>query len=183
MTTTINLEKGARINLAKADGGVLKQIKMGLGWDPARGDSIDLDASCILMNDAKQVLDQVWFRQLKSKCGNVKHSGDNLTGDGDGDDEVITVNLEGLKPEVKQLVFVVSSFRGQSFDEVANAGCRIYDGNNVLTSYNLAEKGSHTGLIMVSVYRHNDSWKVKALGHPTSGRTAGEMLNDIVAVI
>ena len=180
---TINLEKGARVNLEKEGGGSLSKISMGLGWDPARGNSIDLDASCILMDESKKVLDQVWFRQLKSKCGNIKHSGDNLTGEGAGDDEVISVNLEGLAANVKHLVFTVNSFRGQSFMDVANAGCRIYDGKNILTSYNLAEKGNHTGLIMVDVYRHNDGWKVKALGHPTSGRTASEMLGDIAAVI
>lgn len=180
----INLEKGSRINLEKADGGALTKIKMGLGWDPVGRDSIDLDASCIMLDENKTMIDQVSFRQLKSKCGNIKHSGDNLTGEGDGDDEVIEVNLAGMKEAVKHLVFTVNSFRGQPFTEVENASCRIYDDKgSVLTEYKLSEKGAHTGLIMVSVYRHNGAWKVKALGHPTSGRTATDMLGDISAVV
>jgi tellurium resistance protein TerZ len=180
----INLEKGSRINLEKADGGALTKIKMGLGWDPAGRDSIDLDASCIMLDENKSMVDQVSFRQLKSKCGNVKHSGDNLTGEGNGDDEVIELNLQGIKETVKHLVFTVNSFLGQTFDQVANASCRIYDDKGVVvTEYKLTEKGAHTGLIMVSVYRHNGAWKVKALGHPTSGRMATDMLADIAAVV
>lgn len=187
---TINLEKGARINLNKADGSELTAITMGLGWDPAKkgffggGGSIDLDASCILLDDNKQVLDQVWFRQLTSKCGKIKHSGDNLTGDGDGDDETISVDLKGLAGNVKYLIFTVNSFRGQSFQDVGRAGCRIYDDKKkALAEYNLSEKGDHTGLIMVSLYRHNGAWKVNALGKATSGRVAAEMLGDITSVI
>lgn len=181
----IYLGKGQRINLNKADGSVLTAIKMGLGWDPARsGGSIDLDASCVMLSEDKQVIDQVWFRQLKSRCGNVQHSGDNLTGEGDGDDETIKVNLAGISADVKYLVFTVNSFRGQTFNEVARAGCKIYDDKgNVLAKYDLSEKGSNTGLIMVCVYRHNGAWKVNALGYPTNGKIASEMLADINQVI
>ena len=107
----INLEKGQKINLEKADGSSLQQIFLGVGWDVAKskglfgfggssGD-IDLDASVILFDENKQVVDVVYFGQLRSKDGSIVHSGDNLTGAGDGDDEVIRVNLNQVPSHVK----------------------------------------------------------------------------------
>lgn len=187
---TINLEKGARINLEKGDGSKLTKISMGLGWDPVKsgffggGSAIDLDASCLMLDANKQLVDQAWFRQLKSKCGSVVHTGDNVTGEGDGDDETINVNLEAISENIKYLVFTVNSFRGQTFKDVANATANIYDDKKkVLATYTLSEKGSHTGMIMVCVYRHNGAWKVNTLGHPTHGKLATDMMQDIVSII
>lgn len=182
--TSISLAKGARISLEKKGGGELKKIKMGLGWDPARGDSIDLDASCLMISEDKKLIDQVWFRQKKSKCKSIVHGGDNLTGDGDGDDEVIYVDLSKVSKSVKYLVFTVNSFRGQTFDEVANASCRIYDDNDkTIVNYDLSEKGEHTGMLMVSLYRHGYAWKVRALGEVMSGRVVADMFDAAVLVI
>ena len=132
----ISLSKGQTISLAKESAG-LSKIHMGLGWDPVKkkvgflasllggggggGGDIDLDASCLMFDQAKQLVDIVWFRQLKSKDGAVTHTGDNLTGEGDGDDESIIVDLDRLPAGVQTLVFTVNSFRGQTFDEVENA--------------------------------------------------------------
>jgi tellurium resistance protein TerZ len=156
----INLEKGQKINLEKADGSSLQQIFLGVGWDVAKskglfgfgggsGD-IDLDASVILFDENKQVVDVVYFGQLRSKDGSIVHSGDNLTGAGDGDDEVIRVNLNQVPSHVKSLAFTVSSFRGQTFEKVENAFCRLVDqnSNQVIASYKLSSQGAHTGLII-----------------------------------
>ena len=120
----VNLQKGQKISLEKEAGGTLSSIVMGLGWDAVKksggffgfgGGSaeIDLDASCLLFDENKQVLDSVWFRQLRSRDGSITHTGDNRTGDGDGDDEQIIVNLNSVPANIKSLVFTVNSFTGQ----------------------------------------------------------------------
>ena len=184
----INLEKGQKINLEKADGSSLQQIFLGVGWDVAKskglfgfggssGD-IDLDASVILFDENKQVVDVVYFGQLRSKDGSIVHSGDNLTGAGDGDDEVIRVNLNQVPSHVKSLAFTVSSFRGQTFEKVENAFCRLVDqsSNQVIASYKLSSQGAHTGLIIAKIYRHNGAWKMHAIGENVNGRTFQEIV-------
>lgn len=183
----IVLNKGSRINLAKEDGSALSLVSMGLGWDVAKGffgggGSIDLDASALMLDANKNLLDQVWFRSpgLRSRCGNVIHSGDNRTGAGDGDDETITVKLAALSPDVQYLVFTVNSFTGQNFKDVKNANCNLYDETRKkIATFNLSEKGSHTGLIMACIYRKDGGWKVNALGVPSNGRVADQMIADI----
>lgn len=175
---SINLEKGHKISLSKQSGG-LGKVFMGLGWDVKPGaDDIDLDASCVLLDSSKQVVDQVWFSQLESEDGSVTHSGDNLTGEGDGDDEVIHVDLNALPAHVKSLVFTVNSFTGDDFSTVANAFCRLVDGSNQteLARFALSDSGSHTGLVMAKVYRHNDEWKIHAIGEKGSGRTFDDLM-------
>lgn len=175
----ISLEKGQRISLEKESGNSsLKEIFMGLGWDAAKkGQNIDLDASCLIYDDKGKLLETVWFRNLKGLKGAVAHSGDNLTGDGDGDDEVISVKLDQLDKKVKSLVFTVNSFRGQSFNEVKNASCRVVDKstNKEICSYNLSESGKHTGMIMAKIYRTDDGWKMAALGEKCQGSTVNDI--------
>jgi tellurium resistance protein TerZ len=181
---SVNLQKGQKISLAKAEDRSLTKVFMGLGWDVARGASdIDLDASCLVFDQTKQLVDQVWFRQLKSKDKSIVHSGDNLTGEGEGDDEIIHVDLERLPSNVKSLVFTVNSFRGQDFSTVANAFCRLVDaaGRKELARFDLSGGGPHTGLIMAKVYLHNGEWKIHAIGEPGSGRTFKDMMPQISA--
>jgi tellurium resistance protein TerZ len=142
------------------------------------GGDIDLDASVILFDDNKQVVDVVYFGQLRSKDGSIQHSGDNLTGDGEGDDEVIRVNLNQIPAQVKSLVFTVSSFRGQTFEKVENAFCRLVDqsNNQEIASYKLSSQGAHTGLIIAKIYRHNDAWKMHAIGENVHGRTFQDIM-------
>jgi tellurium resistance protein TerZ len=142
------------------------------------GAEIDLDASCILLNSDYQKIDLVWFRQLKSQDGSIKHSGDNRTGDGDGDDETINVDLQRLPSTVKYLIFTVNSFTGQSFEKVEKAYCRIVNGSNntELARFNLSEKGGHTGIVMASLARENGDWEFKAIGTTTNGRTADDLI-------
>ncbi|MBF6042996.1 tellurium resistance TerZ family protein [Pseudomonas sp. ChxA] len=185
----LTLQKQQSISLAKTAGSSLTSISLGLGWDPVKaggflgkmfggGAEIDLDASCILLNSDYQKIDLVWFRQLKSQDGSIKHSGDNRTGEGDGDDETINVDLQRLPASVKYLIFTVNSFTGQTFEKVEKAYCRIVNGsnNNELARFNLSEKGGHTGIVMASLTRENGDWEFKAIGTTTNGRTADDLI-------
>ena len=158
---------------------------MGLGWDAAKplfslgeAPSIDLDASAITFDKAGKVIETIYFRNLKSKDSTIKHSGDNLTGDGDGDDEVIHVNLKKLPEKVQSVVFTVSSFRGQTFDKIKNASCRIVENktNTEIAKYDLSCSGKHTAMIMAKVYRHDGKWKMQALGEKVDGQTVEHLV-------
>lgn len=185
----LTLSKNQSISLEKTAGAGLTRICLGLGWDPVKagflgkllggGDAIDLDASCIVFDSNLQSTDLVWFRQLKSKDGAIQHSGDNRTGDGDGDDESISVDLARLPARVKYLVFTVNSFTGQNFEKVENAYCRILNEANgqELARFNLSEKGQHTGIVMASLARESHGWEFKAIGKITRGRTADDLVN------
>lgn len=188
---TISLQKGQGISLTKNDGSSLTKVFLGTGWDVAKSsgggffgkllgggsDSIDLDASVIMFDANKQFVDNVYFGQLKSRDGSIIHSGDNLTGEGDGDDEVINVDLTRVPSNVQSLVFTISSFRGQNFSKVANAFCRLVDATNntEIAKYNLSQQGDYTALIIAKIYRHNGEWKMKALGETCQGRTLDQM--------
>lgn len=192
----ISLTKGQSISLEKQGGSGLSKVRMGLGWDPAKpsgffgkllggAEEIDLDASCILFDANKNSIDTVWFRQLSSKDGSIKHSGDNRTGDGDGDDETISVDLARLPAQVTSLVFTVNSFRGQTFDQVENAFCRLVDqaSNQEIAKFKLAEKGKHTGVVMAILKREAAGWTMTAVGRPTNGRTAQDLVDLAAAAL
>ena len=185
----ISLVKGQKISLTKESGSSLTKVTMGLGWDAVKkkkvlgmfggGDTaIDLDASAVLFDADKKAVDIVWFRQLKSKDGSIVHTGDNLTGDGDGDDEKIIVDLAGVPASVTSIVFTVNSFRGQTFDEVDNAFCRIVNnaGGAEIARYTLSGGGAHSAMIMAKVYRHDNEWKMHAIGEPTNGKTVEALI-------
>ncbi len=186
----LSLVKGQKISLEKESGGRLTEVVMGLGWDAKKtggilglftggqGPSIDLDASCILFNEAGEIVDAVWFRQLQSGDGSIQHTGDNRTGAGEGDDEQIIVDLTRVPQAVKTLVFTVNSFTGQSFDKIENASCRIFEKSTgrEIAKYNLTCGGSHTAMVMAKVYRHNNEWKMHAIGENASGKTFQDLL-------
>ena len=183
----VNLQKGQKISLEKEAGGTLTSVVMGLGWDVAkkkglfgfgREQSIDLDASCFIFDDNNNPIDLVYFGQLASRDGSVQHSGDNRTGEGDGDDEQIAVALNRIPANVKTLVFTVSNYTGQNFSQVENAYCRLVDGQTgkEIARYDLSAQGNHTAQIMAKVYRHNGEWKMHAIGENGQGRTADELL-------
>lgn len=196
----ISLDKGQTISLAKSDNTGLSKVFMGLGWDPVQkksggflssllggggGGDIDLDASVILLDSLKSPVDTVSFGQLVSKDGAVRHGGDNLTGEGEGDDEVIYVDLSQLPANITHLVFTVNSFRGQTFNEVENAFCRLVDEtkNEELCRYTLTEQGSYTGVVMASMTRTADGWTMTAHGKPCAGRTVKDIAQDAVSVV
>jgi tellurium resistance protein TerZ len=187
----VNLQKGQKISLDKEAGVKLTKIIMGLGWDAVKSKGffgiggstpdIDLDASCILFDEQGTQIDSVWFRQLKSKDGSVIHTGDNRTGDGDGDDEQIIVDLTRVPERVKSLVFTVNSFTGQNFSKIENATCRIVNaGNNKeVARFNLTTLGAHNAQIMAKIYRHGSEWKMHAIGEIGNGRTFEELMPQI----
>lgn len=187
--SSVSLAKRQTVSLSKAAGSQLNKIAIGLGWDPVKSkkglfgmfssapDDIDLDASCVLLDSAGNVIDLVWFRQLKSKCRSVLHQGDDLTGQGDGDDEVIDVDLRSLPSNVEFLAFTVNSFRGQTFNEVDNAFCRVLDDHGKeLTKFQLTDQGTHTGILIASLRREGGKWNFTAHGLAATGRTVDDML-------
>lgn len=199
---TISLTKGQTLSLAKNNPG-LTRVFMGLGWDPAKpassggflgrflggggsgSDSIDLDASVIVLDANRNEIDTVSFSQLTSKDGAIRHGGDNLTGDGDGDDETIHVDLSRLDPRAAHLVFTVNSFRGQTFNEVDNAVARLVDEttDTEICSFTLREQGAHTGVIMASLSKGGDGWTMTAHGKAGRGRRVSDLVNDAKSVI
>lgn len=193
---SISLSKNQTVSLAK-EAPSLTTLHIGLGWDPVKkrgffskltgggNDSIDLDASVIVADANKRIIDEVWFRQLQSKDGSIKHSGDNLTGDGDGDDEYIRVDLTRLTKEAAHIVVTVNSFRGQTFNDVDNAFCRLVDEKTgkEICKYELREKGANTGFVMAAISRDGNGWSVKALGAPTNGRTVKDLAAPALSLI
>ncbi|WP_131738673.1 TerD family protein [Actinomadura roseirufa] len=184
---SISLQKGQKVSLAKPGGGTLTRVRMGLGWDAAakkgrfgrsKAQSIDLDASCLLFDGSGNLADSVWFRQLRSKDGSVQHTGDNLTGAGDGDDEVINVDLQSVPANITQLVFTVNSFTGQDFTQIENAFCRLVDDTTgqELARYDLSGAGQHNAQIMAKVTRDGQGWSMTAIGATANGRTFQHLL-------
>lgn len=190
----VTLVKGQKISLEKTAGGTLTAVRMGLGWDVAGSGgavpgrmfgggppSVDLDASCGMFDAGGVLADLVWFRQLRSRDGSIRHTGDNLTGTGDGDDESIIVDLERVPAEVRSLVFTVNSYSGQGFDRVANAFCRLVDHRTEkeIARYDLGAQGGHTAMVMARLYRHGGEWKMHAIGETARGRTFQEIIPGI----
>ena len=180
---SVSLSKGESVSLAKKDGSSLRSIHMGLGWDAAksrfgRKNDIDLDASCLVFDANNNLIDQVWFRQLTSKDASIRHTGDNRTGRGDGDDESIVVDLEKISPNAVTLAFVVNSFTGQDFSKIENATCRLVDldSNTEVARYDLSGSGSHTAQVMAKVSRRTGSWTMTAIGQACSGKTFQDLL-------
>ncbi|MEU6751902.1 TerD family protein [Spirillospora sp. NPDC046719] len=185
----VSMVKGQRISLEKS-GGALALVRMGLGWDAVkkkglfgkREQEIDLDASCVLLT-GDGVADVIYFGKLTSDDGSVRHTGDNRTGAGDGDDESVVVDLGRVPEQVTSLVFTVSSFTGQTFDEVDNAFCRLVDETTgeELARYALGGGGGHTAMVMARLYRQGGGWKMNAIGEPGQGRTLHDLLPAIAA--
>jgi tellurium resistance protein TerZ len=183
---SVSLSKGQKVSLTKSDGGGLARVRMGLGWDAmrkkglfgSRKQTIDLDASALLFDGAGELVDQVWWKQLRSRDGAVQHTGDNLTGEGEGDDESIRVDLAALPANVTTIVFTVNSFTGQDFSQIENAFCRLIDESTEteIARYELTGAGSHTAQIMAKVARDGSGWAMTAIGSPTSGRTFHDLL-------
>ncbi len=179
----INLKKGQRISLTKEDPS-LKQIMCGLGWDvaPKSGGffggnkQFDLDSSVICLDADKKLTDVkniIYFGNLRHSSSAIAHQGDNLTGAGEGDDEVINIELPLIPPSIAYLVFVINIYkcnqRRQDFSMVDNAFVRLVNRttNKELARYNLsgAEYKGMTGMILAELYRHNDDWKMAAVGN------------------
>ncbi|MEV6068699.1 TerD family protein [Nocardia sp. NPDC052001] len=176
----VSLSKNETVSLTKTGAPSLTRVKMALGWDPAkRGKDIDLDASVVAYNRQAKELGKVWFVKLSAFKGAIKHSGDNLTGAGEGDDEVITVDLPALPPDVYALLFTVNSYSGQKFDEIARAFCRLVDdfSGAELVRFELSRGDRRTGLFMCMLTRASQGWNMTALGEYGDGATVSKMID------
>ncbi len=192
-STKINLDKGRvslakrqTVSLVKTGAPPLRRTAMGLGWDPARrGRDIDLDASVIVVNAKGRKVDAVWFMAKSAYNGAIEHSGDNLTGAGEGDDETITVDLGRLPAEAHALVFTVNSFRGQKFTDVRNAYCRLLDLDSgaELVRFELTDSAPRTGVIMCVLVRAGATWDMTAIGDFHDGKTARAMYEPAEALV
>lgn len=176
----VNLQKNQTVSLVKGGAPLLSQVKMGLGWEPAfRGKDIDLDASVIAYGPNRNHLDSCYFGKLTILGGSVKHSGDNLTGEGAGDDETIVVDLGRLPAEATGLVFTVNSFTGQKFNEVAKAYCRLLDAatGEELVRFDLTGAEPQTGVIMAKLIKQfSGEWEMTAVGEFVKSRTVRGMV-------
>ncbi|MFE1449877.1 TerD family protein [Streptomyces olivaceoviridis] len=176
----VSLQKNQTVSLVKGGRPLLSQVRMGLGWEPAfRGKDIDLDASVIAYGPQRNHIDSCYFGKLTILNGAIRHSGDNLTGEGGGDDEVITVDLGLLPQEVTGLVFTVNSFSGQKFTEVAKAYCRLVDAfsGEELVRFDLTGAEPRTGVMMAKLIRQfSGEWDMTAMGEFVKARTVRNMV-------
>jgi tellurium resistance protein TerD len=176
----VSLQKGGNISLSKT-APELKNVLIGLGWDARAtdGDDFDLDASMFLLNDNGKVRgdsDFIFYNQLLSTCGSVEHTGDNRTGDGDGDDEQLKVYLQKVPTVVNKLAITVTIHdaiaRKQNFGQVSDAYVRIVNLDNdvEIARFDLTEDYStETAMVFGEIYRHNGEWKFKAVGQGYNG--------------
>ena len=176
----VSLTKGANVNLSKEAPG-LRSIRVGLGWDTrvTDGSAFDLDASVFVLGESGKVRsdgDFIFFNNLTGADGAVVHQGDNLTGEGEGDDEVVMVSLDRLPADVAKVSFAVTIYeadkRRQNFGMVSNAFIRVVngDGGTEIARYDLSEDAStETAMIFGELYRHGGEWKFKAIGQGFGG--------------
>lgn len=211
MSISINLSKGGNINLSKEDPS-LRKVLIGLQWNPRTtvGTAFDLDASAFICGPGDKVMkvsNFVFYRNLKNLNNSVTHFGDNLDGNGDGDDEIIVIDLPLLPAEVTKIVFGVTIHdavnRGQNFGQVPSSAIRICNGEKIdqykaqnpdatledierlkvgeIARYDLQENySSETAMVMGELYLHNGEWKFRAIGQGYSAGLQG-LVNDYVS--
>ncbi|MBW0089648.1 TerD family protein [Pseudonocardia sp. KRD-184] len=181
---SVSLAKGGNVSLSKEAPG-LTNVIVGVGWDvrATTGADFDLDVSAIMLGTDGRVLSDshfIFFNNLISPDGTVEHTGDNLTGEGEGDDEQLKVDLAGMSPQVDKIVFPVSIYdadnRRQSFGQVANAFIRIVNaaGESEITRFDLTEDAStETAMLFGELYRRGPEWKFRAIGQGYASGLAG----------
>jgi tellurium resistance protein TerZ len=193
----ISLQKGQKISLEKSNGSSLTNICVGVNWGAitkkgffgTKTVAVDLDASCGVFDANKKLLDVVYFGKLK--CEGIQHSGDDLTGDTDGDDgldnEVINVNLSKLSLKAEQIIFVLNSFSGDDFKTIPFASIRLYEGtpervDSIHAVYDIANDSKFAGsvsMVLGKLYRHNGSWKFSAIGETTSDKKLEQTIKTV----
>ncbi|PPG14400.1 TerD family protein [Rathayibacter rathayi] len=197
---TITLDKGDSFSLDKPDGSPLTRVVLGLGWDPqdapaatkglfglrrqapAAHPNIDLDASVLFFDGAGKLMDTVAFNRLCSRDGSTQHTGDNLTGagDGDGDDEQIIIDLSRVDPKVKNIVAVITSYSGHRFSAVKNTHARVLDASGSrqeeVVRFDLADGGDDTGNVVARFRRGKNGWSYTAIGASARGRAAKDLV-------
>ena len=186
---SVSLVKGQKLSLSKEVEG-LKEVVVGLGWDAAkkglfgRTVNIDCDASAIVLGTKDSYRDVVYYgnRSAQGRC--VVHHGDNLTGDGDGDDEQITVDLKDMPSDIEKIVFAVNIYacesRKQDFGMIKNAFIRIVDKSTgkEICRYNLSENyDGKTAMVFGEVYKSENEWKFNAIGQGTTDKSISQLVN------
>ncbi len=181
----VKLTKGQGVNLKK-EAPNLKRVLIGLGWDPVKslfGSDMDIDASVICIDENGQYESVVYYGELKHRSGAIKHYGDNLTGDGDGDDEQIEINLDKVPENIKKLAIIINIYsaysRRQNFGKVKN--CFVHasdlDSGKELVRYDVdGNFDGKTGIFVADIYRHNGEWKFKAIGEGVKVADIKEMV-------
>ena len=196
----INLQKGQRINLEKSNGSKLQNICVGINWGAIEKkgwfggtskEAVDLDASCALYDENKNLLEIIYFGKLRSSDGAIAHSGDDLTGDMGGDDgldnEIITVDFARLNSSCSYVAFVLNSFQGHDFGTIPFASIRIYEGtptrvNEVFATFDIANGSGfagHVSMVMGVFYKKNGEWKFNAIGEPTKDRKLEQTVSTV----
>ncbi|MDO5010893.1 MAG: TerD family protein [Intestinibacter bartlettii] len=195
---SINLKKGQKIDLRKSNPG-LSTIRVGLGWDPVEQGGgflkalfgsgkadIDCDASVFLLDENSNPIDLIYFGNLRTRNDSIIHTGDNLTGEGEGDDEVILVDLDKIPTNVNKLLFVVNIYdcvrRNQNFGMIKNAYIRMLDAknNSEIARYNLSDDyRGKTALIVGLIYRYDKTWKFSAIGEGTNDTGLNDMKKNL----
>ncbi|MFC3960540.1 TerD family protein [Nocardia jiangsuensis] len=181
---SVTLAKGGNVSLSKQAPNLTK-VSVGLGWDTrtTTGADYDLDASALATGPNLKVLSDlhfVFYNNLRSPEGTIEHTGDNLTGEGDGDDETINIDLAATPPSITNIFFPVSihdaDARGQSFGQIRNAYIRVTDAvtGAELARYDLSEDAStETAMVFGELYRNNAEWKFRAIGQGYASGLAG----------
>ncbi len=189
----INLKKGSTINLSKIElkkSTTLKRVCVGLNWGAIQGKSffgllssttnVDLDGSAALFNSKNQLVETVYYNHLFSNNSAIRHSGDDLTGDENGDDgldnEVITISFDKLPSDISQIVLFLNSFKKQDFSEIPYSKIRIYEGtkdrvDNELAFFNLSQNknfAGYTSMIMAKLVKSSEGWEFKTIGEPSN---------------
>lgn len=168
----IDLARDQELELVTADGQPLTRLRVGVGWDKERtagfigtgAPDVDLDATAVQFA-GDQLFDLAFYNHLETRDGSVVHLGDNLTGRGEGDDEVITVDLDKVYRKVDTIVFMVSSYHGHTLEWINNAYCRVADDHDVeLARLTLTGGVPETGLVMAKVFRDGERWRLRAIG-------------------
>lgn len=183
---SVNLTKGQGVNLKK-EAPNLKRVLVGLGWDPAKAffgsPQMDIDASVICIDEDGRKEGLVYYGDLTHGSGAIKHYGDNLTGDGDGDDEQIEIQLDRVPEKIKRLTVIINIYsaysRNQDFGKVKN--CFVHasdlDSGKELVRYDVdGNFDGKTGIFVADIYRHNGEWKFKAIGEGVKVANIAEMV-------
>ena len=187
----IELTEGQELSLTAVDGAPLTKVQMAVGWDhaPTAGfigsgaAPIDLDASAVQFAGG-QLFDLAFFNNLATRDGSVVHLGDNTTGKGEGDDEVITVDLGRVYGKVDSILFLVSSYQGHSLEYIRNAYCRLVDENDTeLARFTLTLGVRETGLVMAKLFRDGSGWKLGAIGTGVALKTPTDSIEALLPFV
>ncbi|MBQ7501290.1 TerD family protein [bacterium] len=185
---------GAAAGMSAVMAAAIHNVAMAIGWSAVEksgflsrffGKEIDLDASCIAVDSNGDVVDVVFYNKPSGCNGQIRHSGDDRTGEASGDNELIYVKLDTLPPTITQLFFVITSYEGQNFNDIKNAYCRLinYDTKLELIHYNISGSGKHTAMVMCKLVKEPAGWAMQAIGANAMGTTPSSMFREVLKYV